>query len=319
MDKTLNPNYQISQRTKAAAFDAAFFALIFFLINLLSSFLITNVNKTYVNSYNTVNQHCRYSNLCKVGVNGFLQYEDNELAKTENENLVFCNVLSYYYLNYLSNTNIKTGYEGSKEVIVHDIKWFNEKVLEIGQKDIFKTKTDSSDSISTEIGIFNESFINSNGQDAVYEFLTNKYNEAVKNFYDLSFIKEANNTMNFLDGLVIFISSAVALFVVYILIPIINKYKQTFGKKIFKLVVTRNDIIVSNLIILLRVVPALLVCILISVVRSAMWEIGIAVATLLISSGLMIFTKKNVAVHDMVAGTRVVTIDSYKEVINGNK
>ena len=51
------------------------------------------------------------------------------------------------------------------------------------------------------------------------------------------------------------------------------------------------------------------------VVNIASWQIGIPVGAVMISSGIMIFTKKNYAVHDFVAGTRVITLDKYIELV----
>ena len=324
MDIRANPNYQINQRIKASIFDAACLALLFFLINLLSSFLVTNLSPSYVSAYETTTTHIEYSNLCKIDEkNGYLQYETNELIKTENENLVFCNVLSYYYLNYLSNTNIKEGSKGSEEIINHDIKWFNETILEIGTKDMFKCKSDASNSISTEIGVFNDAYLNSHAQDEVYEFVEKKYDEAIKDFYALPFMKSASDTMSFLNGLVMMISVIVPLVVFYIVIPMFSKYKQTIGKRIFKVVIIRNNELISNWILLLRAVPAILVGVLMGIVNVTSWQIGIPVGALLISSGIMIFTKKNYAVHDFMAGTLVVTLDKYldlqKEKENADK
>ena len=102
-----------------------------------------------------------------------------------------------------------------------------------------------------------------------------------------------------------------------------SQYKQTIGKRIFKVVIVRDDKIISNWILLLRAVPALLVSILIGIVNLSSWQIGIPVGAVLISSGIMIFSKKNRAVHDFVAGTRVITLDKYleleKEKENANK
>ena len=324
MDKRANPNYQINQRLKASIFDAACLALLFFLINLLSSFLVTKVNSSYIDAYNTTTTNIEYSNLCKIDEkNGYLQYETSELIKTENENLVFCNVLSYYYLNYLSNTNIKEGSKGSEEIINHDIKWFNETILEIGSKDIFKCKSDVSDSISTEIGVFNDAYLTSHSQDDVHDFVGKKYEEAINDFYGLSFMKSASKTMEIFNGLVMGLSCLIPLIVFYIVIPMFMQYKQTIGKRIFKLIVLRNDKPISNLVLLLRAVPAVLVCILIGIVNIASWQIGIPVGAVLVSSGIMIFTKKNYAVHDFVAGTRVITLDKYldleKEKENADK
>ena len=314
MDKKANPNYQINQRIKASIFDAACLGALFFLINLLSSFLVTRVNASYVNAYETTTKNIEYSNLCKIDENkGYLQYESSELIKTENDNLVFCNVLSYYYLNYLSNTNIKEGSKGSEEIINHDIKWFNETILEIGTNDVFKVKSDSSDSISTEIGIFNNAYLNSHSQDDVEEFVFKKYGEAVNDFYSLSFMKDANKVMQFYNGLVLSLSSIIPLIIFYILIPLFNKYKQTIGKKIFKVLPVRDDEVISVWILLLRAVPAILVCILIGFMTDSSWQIGIPTGALLISSGIMVFTKKNYAVHDFVAGTHVITEDKYLE------
>ena len=314
MDKRLNPNYQINQRIKASIFDAACLALLFFLINLLGSFLVTHVSSSYVDAYETTNKHIEYSNLCKIDEkNGYLQYESSDLVKTENDNLVFCNVLSYYYLNYLSNSNIKEGSKGSEEIINHDIKWFNETILEIGNKDIFKTKSDTSDSISIEIGVFNDAYLNSHSQDDVHDFVIDKYNEAVKDFYNLSFMKDASNVMAVCNGIVFSLSAFIPLIVFYFVVPLFSKYKQTIGKRIFKVVIVRNNKIISHWILLLRDLPAILVCILIGFVNISSWQIGIPVGAILVSSGIMIFTKKNYAVHDFVAGTRVITLDNYLE------
>ena len=316
MDKTTNPNYQINQRLKASIFDAACLAILFFLINLLSSFLVTKVNSSYIDAYNTTTTNIEYSNLCKIDEkNGYLQYETSELVKTENENLVFCNVLSYYYLNYLSNTNIKEGSKGSEEIINHDIKWFNETILEIGTKDMFKCKSDASDSISTEIGVFNDSYLTSHSQNEVHEFVGKKYEDAVKDFYALSFMKSAGTTMEIFNGLVMFLSAFIPLVVFYVIVPMFMQYKQTIGKRIFKILIIRNDKPVSNWIILLRAIPAILVTVLMGVVNIASWQIGIPVGAVMISSGIMIFTKKNYAVHDFVAGTRVITLDKYIELV----
>lgn len=324
MDKTANPNYQINQRLKASIFDAACLALLFFLINLLSSFLVTKVNSSYIDAYDKTTTHIEYSNLCKIDEkNGYLQYETSELVTTENENLVFCNVLSYYYLNYLSNTNIKEGSKGSEKIINHDIKWFNETILEIGTKDMFKCKSDASDSISTEIGVFNDSYLTSHSQNEVHEFVGKKYEDAVKDFYALPFMKSAGATMEIFNGLVMFLSAFIPLVVFYVIVPMFMQYKQTIGKRIFKILIIRNDKPVSNWIILLRAVPAILVTVLMGVVNIASWQIGIPVGAVMISSGIMIFTKKNYAVHDFVAGTRVITLDKYieleKEKENANK
>ena len=324
MDIRANPNYQINQRIKASIFDAACLALLFFLINLLSSFLVTNLSPSYVNAYEKTTTNIEYSNLCKIDEkNGYLQYETSELIKIENDNMVFCNVLSYYYLNYLSNTNIKEGYKGSEKIINHDIKWFNETILEIGTKYIFKCKSDASDSISSEIGVFNDAYLNSHAQDEVHEFVGVKYNEAVMDFYALPFMKSASDTMSLLNGLVVSLSVIIPLIVFYIIIPIFSKYKQTIGKRIFKVVIIRNNELISNWILLFRAVPAILVGVLMGIVNTFSWQIGIPVGAVLISSGIMIFTKKNYAVHDFMAGTLVVTLDKYldlqKEKENADK
>lgn len=315
MEKIVNPNQTLNKRTNAALFDAACFAFLFFIINLLLSLIVTRGIPTYVDSFNVTSEHIESCGLCKIDTenNNYLQYDQEDLVLEENGNLVFVNALSYYYLNYLSNTNIKPDCVGSKEVIVHDIKWFNENILEIGKSDIFKTKSDNVDSVTTELGVFNESYVNTNGQESVHTFIMDKYNEAVENFNNLSFMQDANRIMNTFNYMVLLISTLSALAIVYVLVPVISKMKQTFGKRIFKIVVVRDEDLVTNKIILLRVAFAALVCALISFVNNMFAEIIIVIFALLVSTGFMIFTKSNSALHDFLARTRVISLDKYIE------
>ena len=83
--------------------------------------------------------------------------------------------------------------------------------------------------------------------------------------------------------------------------------------------VVKNEKIASIPVMLLRNLPAILVCALIGIINEAYFEIGLVIFAILVSSGFMIFTKKNLAVHDFVAGTSVITIEKYQEIINENK
>lgn len=313
VENQLNPNHQLYQRIKAALFDAACFIILAFILNGLLSFIVTRNGSKYNSAFNEVSEHIEYSGLAKSDDTGYATYESSELSVRVGEQSRFIDVLSYYYLNYLPGINLKEGTEGSKEKVSHDVEWFNKNILEIGEKQFFKVKSDKSDSISTEIGVVNESFFVSGGLVEYETFVESKYNSAVTEFYNLDFIKEDNRVMRVYDGVIIISSSIVSLLIFYFAVPAFYKSRQTFGKRIFKCLVVKNEELVSLIVLLLRLVPSILVCGFIGLVNETYWQFALPILAILVSSGLMLFTKKRRALHDFVAGTDVISLQEYLE------
>lgn len=319
MENNGNPNYHLNRRLKASFFDAGCFALIALILNFVCSAILTHTGSKYNEYYETITAHIEYSNLCKVDKNsGYLSYTTEELKSAENDTIKFVSILSYYYLNYLSNSNITDGHEGSKNIQNYTIKWFNEEILETGKKDFFIAK-DGSSNLENEIAIVNKDFFLQNGTTQFENFLELKYQEAVEHFYNLSFIKAANDYMNFYNSLVMLLSFGISLIIVYLFIPYIKNTSQTLGKRIFKILVIKDDEIAGRFTMLLRILPAFLVVIFVSFIGEIYWQIGVPILFLLISSGLMIFTKSNKSVHDYVANTKTITVEKFMEIKHEDK
>lgn len=113
-----------------------------------------------------------------------------------------------------------------------------------------------------------------------------------------------NIILNTLYGIILAFLISLSLF--YLVIPLINKRKGTFGKIIFKIgVVNLNNCkIASNLQVLVRFAVFFLECVL------SLFTFGVVI---LLSFTITLFTKNDKSFHDLAANTTLVDLKYYDE------
>lgn len=277
-----------------------------------------------------------------IEVNSHLMYRDENgklEAYEENDSKTYENILSYYYLNYLTGEGIedkslaspsynKTFVVDNKEVLPKDyykVEWYNYNVLQIVDDNPDSEKSqcyytyqkDSEGNFDkTKIGIAkNKRYNEQVGAVVVLEekdiagFLKKVYSTAYQHLCAQDFYIELNQPVAFLETVSVVSSVLCGAAIVYIVFPLFFKKGQTPGKKVFKIGLASYDgYSFNNLKLLLRFIPLFLTVgiTLLPFFNGIIVLFIIYVVMFLVSFALAMASPKKCALHDFVARTIVV-------------
>lgn len=318
---------KLFSRVAAFLLDAAIFLVIAFSLNSLLSFILTREGTSYYNANQLQSEHINSSHLSFFDDNrGYLQYDAKELADLKEDKLKFNDVLSYYYLSYLTGNNIEEGLVPSKNYNVpldngmlpsefYTVSWYNQKVLKIGVENYFVYDEED----DTKIGRISDVYLEDVEVEGVlvkkvkydeklYSFLTDSYKNAINDFFKQDFLVAASKTMSITNALILFTTLIIAMLVIYIIIPITNRFGLTLGKRFMGLIVVSDrGLMIKRYQILLRVIPLLVGIIIFSFIPNLFLELISAIVILLASLTIMLIMPYRQALHDLIARTVVVS------------
>jgi uncharacterized RDD family membrane protein YckC len=276
---TFAVNANLLKRTGAAALDFLFF--------ISSSLLLISYvfGPIYDQQFGTAQLATELSAYQQAS---YLYVEDSETNQLRNLSLDEAPTGIYQYYADFKNQKI---YPPSTEPFVFTVAWYNENILEINQADsLFVLDQEDVNLLAiVKTGVTEES-LNS--------FYTEAYRTALIDLGQYPPFSELVTLINryFLE--VVSYSTAIAVLVYYLLIPLLLKDGQTLGKKTLGLAVVNQygyrvqwwQMLVRFLVLLITFYTAP-----ISVFGS-----------ILISYTLMIFSKRNRSANDFLAFTRVI-------------
>ena len=322
-----------SSRTGAFFVDVAIFGaiLLVFLFGCFR-FILNPVAEPYRKKLETeqINSHLRYKD-----ENGELQ-----VIKDDAPFLEYRNVISYYYMNYLTGdvTEPGTGSPIADEKIKNEagelvskkdyytVEWFNRYVLQITAADPEKDSNclftyEKVDGVydTTKLGIPKDvtlvktSDVNKHMQSAFLSAYVSSFNE-------LSYIKDWTNKSNFIYSLEFVLSGIIAAIVTYIVFPVIFKEGRTVGKKIFKLALANKEgYRFHNHQLSMRVMPLIVVLLslLIPIWTDLFLLVIIPMIVFLVSFALAMASPKKAALHDFTA--RTIVVDDKTSIIFDNE
>lgn len=277
-----------------------------------------------------INSHLRY-----LDENG-----DAQIIATDSSFEEYRNVISYYYINYLTgNVEVEgTGSRLANEPIKNEdgvevskseyytIKWFNENVLRIRASD---PEQDSSCLFTYEKvdGVYNKDKLGipkdltKVSEADINKYMQNAYLSAyLESFNNLSYVVDLTNKSSFIYSLEFVLSAFFAAICTYIIIPIIIKKGRTLGKLAFKLALANNDgYKFDNKQLLMRIVPLVVV---LGALLIPFWDdiflvILIPLIIFLVSFALAMASPKKASLHDFVA--RTIVIDDRTSIIFENE
>lgn len=331
-------------RFASGAIDLALYILLSFLILTIAGVIVGNYDKSYVAASELIANHIEYSKLAKYeDRNGYVSYNNDDLLAMEDDTPFIINKLSYFYLSYLTGNNVDTGYEASlnkDDTLIIDsvsyiqkdyynVKFFNEKVLLLKEDSVGATyfKYQETDGVKDEnkIAIIDSQYIEEvtvNGNsvkrlvkdNTLFGFLNDIYQDAIKVFYKQKAIVDANKITDRTNIILMFIATIPSFAVLYLLIPLLNPFGKSVGKYIFHLaLVDTNGYSIKKWRILLRSLPILGVTIYVCLINSLYYQLIVVLLLLLISLGVLVFTPKRKALHDLMSGT--VVINAKKDTI----
>ena len=309
-------------RFASVVFDIALFIITAIIAMVVSTLVVTKTGN-YQKYSNLQNEHIISSHLAnEVEGRGLLKFEEDEYFLEEDDGYLLVNHLSYFYLNYMSNKNIKDGEVGSLDPVeTYDVAWFNENVLDI-ETDVFFVYQKTGDEIDkTKIGTVAPDFIVEEevGGETVKKvsltsdlakFMNTKYSEAMKEFYNQKSMKQAISYMNTVSSLLIFFPALFSLLIYYVLIPIFNPFGRTLGKMVFKLsLVNDSGYLIKKYQVLLRIIPLLGIIAFISFINVLYLQIIVIVLLALISLSTMVFTRNKQTLSDFISRCIVIKSD----------
>lgn len=238
-------------------------------------------------------------------------------------------VISYYFLNYLTGENIKDGLEACKdasEPIVIDgvsyakkdfynVKWYNENVLQIGEnpesatdKGLFTYQKDGESFNKEVIGIPKES----SSKEDINSFMQKMYVASIGDSFNLiPYVYDWNSKLSFYYTLEFVLGSLIGISVTYIVFPLIFKNGQTVGKKVFKLgLATSDGYKMQNKQLIMRAMPVYVVILamLIPIWTEIVFIFIMFLVMFLVSFALSMSSPKRKSLHDFTGGTIVVDL-----------
>lgn len=342
LDKPLKPTAPIFTRIVAAAIDL----LIVVLTSIVGSFLIyrgaIQTNGNLKESIENQTAHVDSSHLAKNVSGSYYSYESTEyFDQDEAGNYTIINVLSYFYINYLTNNNLDEGDVGSldynKEIDADGVKviqkdyytisWFNENVLslpkpgETSEVDYFAYQKDGENNDYTKIGTVNEKYISKieTAGEVTYKvemskemetYVTGQYKKAIDVLYSQKFFKEWTNKLELTSALITLFTRLFMVLTVYILLPLLLRDGKTLGKLLFKISLSRfDDSPIKKWQVLPRALFFILIPVVMFFVTNSYINMGIFAVLLVASVATMAATKRKTALHDLIA--RTVVIDDY--------
>ena len=348
LDKNIKPidQYQsptMVARIGAAVLDLAMFILLSFLILTVGGLFIGKEGTPFANANSLISEQVEYSKLAREDdKNGYVAYTGNELLSLdENEDSLVITNVSYFYCSYLTGLNLENGFEASIDVNeqikadngyytakeYYTVEYFNQKILNLPKKDeishstFFEYRKNGEENDYTKIGKIKAEYIEEVNTDSgkvkrlkndteLTKTISTIYNDAIKVFYNQKSIKKANDTIKSTNTVLMLVSTLPPFAIFYLLFPLISPFGQTLSKHMLSIGVTDDKgYLAKKWRIALRAVPILAVVIYISLVNSLYYQLLVALLLLLISMGILVFTQRRRALHDIMAGTTVIKLE----------
>ncbi|MCQ2801497.1 MAG: RDD family protein [Bacilli bacterium] len=322
-----------SSRTGAFLIDVAVFGLLTIAFLFGCFRLILNpIAEPYKNELQTeqVNSHLRYRD-----ENG-----DPQVIKTDSSFEEYRDVISYYYMNYLTGNVAEpgTGSRLADEPIKNDdgievkkseyytVEWFNKNILQIKSQNpdedencLFTYQKVDGVYDKTKLGIPKD--YSKVTETDINKYMQNAYlSTYLENFNKLSYVIDLTNKETFIYSLEIVLSMFIAAIGTYIIIPIIIKRGRTVGKLCFKLALANSDgYKAENKQLIMRLVPLVVVIasFLIPFWNDIFLVILIPLIIFLVSFALAMASPKKASLHDFVA--RTIVIDDKTSIIFDNE
>ena len=293
--------------------------------------------------------YSNYDKLFKEDFNSHLFYYDEESKtrkqyKEEGNYQLYLDILSYYYLNYLTGENIEVP-EGSKldveyfkapnykEVVpgtetlpkdYYTVAWFNENILEIKTDEptdatvaYFEyAKTDGVID-KTKVGVrrsehwsTKQNAVVSVSEEETASILYEKYKSAYfSSLMNQNFYAPYYQKITFLTAISWLIPALLASIVAYIIIPLFIKNYATIGKKFQKLGLCGIDgYKMSKYQLILRAIPLLLTLVLVFLLPVPSYYICFAIGAVIfmVSVALAAASPKHASLHDYCGRTLVI-------------
>ena len=348
MDKPSKPTASVFTRIVAAAIDA----FIVIITSVVGSFFIyrgaLSTNKTLKENVQNQTAHVESSHLAKSTDGNYYSYtSDDYYSQDEEGNYTIIKALSYFYLNYLTNSNIDEGEVGSLDfnqevepgIVQKDyytVSWFNENILklpkagETSDVDYFVYQKDGENDDYTKVGTVNPTYIAKVEKDGettykvemskeMETFTYNAYKEAINILYGQKFFKAWTNSIDLASSLITLFSRLFMVLIMFVLLPLVLKDGKTLGKLLFKMSLSKkDDTPIKKWQVLPRAAFFILIPVAMFFITNAYINIGIIMVLLIASISTMALTKKKTALHDLIAGTIVVD-DYYKKKLQEQK
>ena len=320
-------------RFAAAAVDLAFYILLSFIILTIAGFLSSREGGEYYTANALINEQVECSKLAKnEEKNGYVTYTNSDMLLLEENEPLIVRRVSYFYLSYLTGENLEENYQASlnKDDYIkvdginylpkeyYNVQYFNEKVLKINDEKSGQKYFKLADNDESKIAVIDESFIEDvvsgdttikrlKNDSGLINHLNSIYQEAIKVFYAQKAIVKANNTINRINTIVMFIATMPSFLVFYITVPLFSAFGRTLGKRFLGIaVVSDKGYLVKKWQMLLRTVPILGATIYICLINSLYFQLILPLLLLLVSTGLVVFNSRRRALHDFMAGTTVI-------------
>ena len=297
--------------------------------------------------------YANYDKLFKEDFNSHLFYYDESTKtrkqyKEEGNYQLYLDILSYYYLNYLTGENVEIP-EGTKaepdyfkapnynefvsgtETLPKDyytVSWFNENILEIKTDEPTETSVAYFEYAKTD-GVIDKTKIGvrrsqhwSTKVNAVVEvteaetasILYEKYKSAYfSSLMNQNFYAPYYEKITFLTAISWLIPTLLASIIAYVIIPLILKNYATIGKKFQKLGLCGIDgYKMQKYQLIFRAIPLLLTLILVFLLPVPSYYICFAIGAviLMISIGLAAASPKHASLHDYCGRTIVIDAES---------
>ena len=348
LDKNIKPidQYQspsMLARIGAAVLDLAMYIVLSFLILTVGGLFIGKEGTSFTNANNLISEQIKYSKLAREDEkNGFVAFSGNELLELDanEDSLVITNV-AYFYCAYLTGINVESGLQASIDVNeqikadngyylakdYYTVEYFNQKILNLPKKDeishstYFEYRQNEGENDYSKIGTIKREYIEEintdNGKvkrlkndNELSKTINEIYNTAIKVFYNQKSLKKADNTIKTTNTVLMLISTIPPFAIIYLLFPLISPFGQTLSKRLLSIGVTDDKgYLVKKWRIALRALPIFAVTIYICLVNSLYYQLLVALLLLLISMGLLVFTPRRRALHDLMAGTTVIKLE----------
>ena len=348
LDKNIKPidQYQspsMLARIGAAVLDLAMYIVLSFLILTVGGLFIGKEGTSFTNANNLISEQIKYSKLAREDEkNGFVAFSGNELLELDanEDSLVITNV-AYFYCAYLTGINVESGLQASIDVNeqikadngyylakdYYTVEYFNQKILNLPKKDeishsaYFEYRQNEGENDYNKIGTVKREYIEEintdNGKvkrlkndNELSKTINEIYNTAIKVFYNQKSLKKADNTIKTANTVLMLISTIPPFAIIYLLFPLISPFGQTLSKRLLSIGVTDDKgYLVKKWRIALRALPIFAVTIYICLVNSLYYQLLVALLLLLISMGILVFTPRRRALHDLMAGTTVIKLE----------
>lgn len=309
-------------RTTAAAIDAAFLILSFWLIYFFSyqTTLYPTLDEAFSisSSYNQMTEYQKASHLVNIT-------EDGTLSDVSGTYEDYMNSIHEYYFVYNANGN-----EVNPSPLAYTIKDWNVNILGLPEDPKYRNESeyfnfdkdpDGNDDPTKE-GVLKQSLYGDDGKltesskNSLKTYFQNKYLAAQDELMKMPYYKSLQDQSDLGIFVVLSISFVTPFLIFYLILPLASKYNATLGKRFMGLmVIDYRGKPLKKWLLSIRTIPALVSFIIALLLNSIIYSLSFMILVFMISWGLSIFSKRKRALHDFVSLSVVARKDEdYLEV-----